>query len=103
MNTKLDELLDELEGRHIEAMQKVTKSQHDELEAQKELASVQAALDRAKLLEVGERKLATDDCMDCFVRHGRIVKMSPQDSETGIDIFNCPKCWDQKEIDYKSG
>ena len=93
MNTKLDELLDEFEGRKVEA----ANSQD------KELSTIQTALDRAKLLEVGGRKLATDDCMDCFVRHDRIVKMTQVESNTGIDIFKCPKCWDRKEIDYKSG
>lgn len=93
MNTKLDELLDEFEGRKVEA----TRSQDEELPA------IQAALDRAQFLEVGGRKLVTDDCMDCYVRHGRIVKMTQVESNTGIDIFECPKCWDRKEIDYKSG
>ena len=46
---------------------------------------------------------STDDCMDCFVRHGVITKMTPRDSDIGIDIFECPKCWDRKEVDYKSG
>ena len=93
MNTKLDELLDEFEGRAVEA----TRSQD------KELPTIQAALDRAKLLESGGRKLDTSDCMDCFVRHGRITKMTAIPSDDGIDIFRCRKCWDRKEIDYKSG
>ncbi len=93
MNTKLDELLDEFEGREVEA----TRSQD------KELPAIQAALERAKLLEVGERKLATSDCMDCFVRHGRITKMASIPSDNGIDIFRCRKCWDEKELDFESG
>lgn len=93
MNTKLDELLDEFEGREIEA----ARSQDEELPA------IQAALDRAKILESGERKLDTSDCMDCFVRHGRIIKMAQIPSDDGIDIFRCRKCWDEKELDFKSG
>ena len=103
MNAKLDELLDEFEGRLFNTKQRIDKGQSDKLKTQEELSAIQTALDRAKLLVSGGRKLVTEDCMDCFVRHGRIVKMTRVDSDTGIDIFECPKCWDRKEIDYKSG
>ncbi len=103
MDTKLDELLDEFEARLVNIKQRIDKGQSDKLEAQEELSTIQPALDRAKLLEVGERKLDTEDCIDCFIRHGVITKMTQIPSDSGVDIFECPKCWDRKEIDYKSG
>ncbi len=69
-----------------------------------ELTAQDGALERIQLLRANPRHIAVGICPDCFIHHGFEIEMSHCiDSNTGIDIFECGKCWYHREVDYKSG
>jgi len=98
MNTELNEIAESLNTslsnvQHQEATIKGHLS-----EVQQEKSETQAAIERINLYRSGSRPLAIDECLNCFIRHGRDSKMTAIQSDSGIDLFRCRECGHEIEV-----
>ena len=98
MNDELHDIAESLQNRLAEANRKESNAESELLEAQQEKLKVQASIERIDLVRSGSRPLAIDDCLECFVIHGRDSKMTPIPSDTEDDLFRCRVCGNEIEV-----
>ncbi len=99
MGRGLDEIAESLQDRFAEVSRKESEAKSDLLDAQHEKFKVQASIDCLNLLRSGVTQLATDDCIQCFVLHGRDSKMTAIPSDSDVDNFRCRICGYETEIE----
>ena len=99
MNSELDEFAHAYKARLVAANRNESEGKAITLAAQQESATLKSALDRIDLLESGDRKLAIDECIECFIDHGVISKMTQPSSDSDVDLFHCHKCGYRKEVE----
>ena len=99
MNTELNEIAESLNTRlsNLEHQEVTIKGNLSEV--QQEKSETQVAIKRINLFRSGSRHLAIDDCINCFIRHGRDSKMTAIPSDSGIDLFRCRQCGHEKEVE----
>ena len=98
MGRALDQIAESLQDRLAEVSRKESEAKSGLLDAQHEKFKVQASIDRTDLLRSGVNQLATDDCIQCFVLHGRDSKMTVP-SNSDVDNFRCRICGYETEIE----
>jgi len=99
MSYELNEIAASLQDRLATANRKESEAESNLRDAQQEKSEVQASIQRVKLLRSGDRQLAIDDCLECFVLHKRDSKMTAIPSDSNVDIFRCRVCGYEKEIE----
>ena len=99
MGRALDQIAESLQDRFAEVSRKESEAKSGLLDAQHEKFKVQASIDCLNLLRSGVTQLATDDCIQCFVLHGRDSKMTAIPSDSDVDNFRCRICGYETEIE----
>ncbi len=92
MSYGLDKIAESLQDRLAEMSRKESEAKSDLLDTQHEKLKVEASIDRINLLSSGVNQLAIDDCIECFVLHGRDSKMTAIPSDSDVDNFRCRIC-----------
>ena len=97
MGRALDQIAESLQDRFADVSRKESEAKSGLLDAQHEKFKVQASIDCLSLLRSGVTQLATDDCIQCFVLHGRDSKMTAVPSDSDVVNFRCRICGHETE------
>ena len=99
MNSELDELLEELQTRLSAADLEESEATAKASEARKKQANIQSALSRLNLIREGKIILDRDICTNCFIEHDHRTKMRNRPSDSSADLYYCPKCDEEFELE----